>query len=365
MSADENKILPTESDRSTIDFFNEIMPFIDEGAVIPIISNSFRIDEIFRHDKNLVSRMVESPEFYDEDMTIEEQLTKEWAGSIEYPMPDDHNLARVAQYRQVVLEDSELAKKEYLKFLNDRFLKMSKNETGNIDEVSEPKTRKKLLFSDIVREFDYPRFPPDRDPLRLLAKLDLPIYVTTSYHTFLEQALVAEEKEPSTQVCFLNSGTLSINPRHLPDPDYPPIAKKPAVYHLFGLENYARTVVLSEDDYMNFLMNAVEGSNAQDLFPSPLRQGLSESRLLLLGYHLRDWDFRALFRFILERRKNPGVPPSIIIQLRPNLKVKEYEAKSLKYLEQYFKEYKFKVKWTSTERFIYELWDTWNQYRQG
>lgn len=366
----ESNTLQKDRGRSDTNFFGEIMEFIEEGTVIPIISNSFRIDEIFRHDTNLITHTSEEiADFYDENRTIVEQLTKEWAESIEYPMPDIHNLARVAQYRQVILEDSERAKKEYLKFLNDRFLKMaetekmSKIEEDPDEEGSEPGIRKKMLFSDRVRGFDCPKFPPGKDPLRLLAKLDLPIYVTTSYHTFLEQALDAEGKKPSTQVCFLSDNTVGVREEHLPSAK-PPTPKNPAVYHLFGLENYARTIVLSEDDYMKFLIDAVENINEQDLFPSHLRLGLSSSRLLLLGYHLRDWDFRTLFRFLSTCRKNPGVPPSILLQLMPNQPGTQYEEKSLRFLEQYFKEYKFKVKWTRTERFIYELWNSWNDYNK-
>lgn len=344
------------------------MQFIESGTVIPVISNSFRIDEIFREDQGLKEQTAKAPKFYDEARTIDHLLTKKWAEAFFYPMSDDHNLARVAQYRQVESEDPDMAKIEYLAFLNDRLLKLCENEKGYEDIVSQLKPQKKrLIFSDTVKQLDYPRqFAHGReDPLRLLARLPLKIYITTSYSNFLERALESEGKSPRTQICFLSSGASNVKREHLPDPDYDPTLTNPAVYHFFGLENYKETLVLSEDDYMNFLMHAVEEINSQDLYPTPLRLALPDARIILLGYNLSDWDFRTLFRFILRIRKTARAKPSIAIQFKPHLGKKNYEARSIKYLEHYFEGHIFSVEWTSAENFIYELWDTWNKYRQG
>ena len=153
----------------------------------------------------------------------------------------------------------------------------------------------------------------------------------------------------------------------MPDRDFQPTEKSPAVVHLFGLEDYTNTLVLSEDDHINFLLNAVENlgkENVSDVYPGYLQAALSESSLLLLGYHMRDWDFRTLFRFLSKVRKPDSmearVAPSIAIQFKPSLGKKENEAKSLKYLEEYFKTGKFMVKWDSTEEFIYELWEAFS-----
>src|SRR3970040_1894653 len=82
-------------------FWEIIMPPISQGIVIPIISNSFRIEQIFREERN-VSDLSDETLQPDEDLTVEEQLAEEWAHFIEYPMPDVHNLSRVPQYFLVV-----------------------------------------------------------------------------------------------------------------------------------------------------------------------------------------------------------------------------------------------------------------------
>jgi len=346
---------------------DDIAPFIEYGTVIPIVSNSFRIDEIFRDDKELQDNSSDTHQFFDEFRTIDQRLTRQWAKKVGYPMSDDYNLARVAQYRQVESGDPELAKIEYFKFIVDRLLKIAGQEEEYREVVADiRKQTHKLIFSEVAQQLDFPKFPNVfDDPLRLLAKLPLPIYVTTGYSNFLERALLAENKKPRTQLCFWNGNKSNIKPEHLPDMNYDPTSTNPVVYHLFGLEDYKNTLIMSEDDFMGFMMNAAEHINEQDLYPTPLRGALPESRLLLLGYCLRDWDFRALFRFILRIRKTAMVRPSVAIQLKPSLKEKSYEAKSLKYLERYFEDHKFKVAWTDNETFIYKLYGAWDSIRQG
>lgn len=350
------------------DYLDNIIQWIDdEGAVVPVISNSVRLKEIFRDDQQLIDRKKQKPNFYDELPTINQQLTKMWAESSGYPMSDSHNLARVAQYRQVELDESVKAKREYLHFLNDRLLRNNQNRQGYEDTVSKYLGRAQMLnFSNIVRELDLPTFPDGKeDPLRLLARLPLPIYITTSYFSFIEEALRKEEKDPVTQVLSWTSENPGIKAEHMLNRDYEPTPLKPAVYHLFGLENYAATLVLSEDDYMDFLMKSAAAIGASELIPSPLRRTLASSRLLLLGYSLPEWEFRALFRFILELRQPKSAPLSIAIQLQPSLKKKAFEDKSLFYLEKYFKEYRFMVRWIETEQFIYELSDAWERINRG
>jgi len=364
-------VVTSENNGVIIDSLDYLMPFIETGRVIPIVSNSFRIEEIFRDDKELLALMADVPEHYDEVRTFDQQLTKQWAAKIGYPMSDSYNLARVAQYRQVESGFPERARIEYIRFLIERLLKANEEDEEYKDIVTRFKKHPQtLLFSDVVRQLDYPRFPEGgEDPLRLLAKLPLRIYVTTSYSNFLERALMAEEKTPRTQLCFCKAGKSNIIAEHLPDRDFKPTSTNPAVVHLYGLEDYTNTLVLSEDDYMNFLINAVEEIDSQDYYPSYLRGALPESSLILLGYHMQNWDFRTLFRFGSKVRKpetlDDELTPSIAIQFKPSLEKKEIEARSLQYLEKYFAKRNFRVKWTGAEEFVYELWDTWNKYLLG
>ena len=285
----------------TIETLRKIISIRNINNVVPIISNSFRIEQIFCNEKAVTDLAAQKPEYLDEDLSIEEQLTKMWAKQIGYPMTDDHRLARVAQYYLVEKDGSDVAKEEYLDFLKTLLLNLNEKREGYEDYVSGHKKDTYMMsFSEIVKGLDYPQCPDGReDPLALLAKLPFPVYITTSYHDFLERALSDADKEPRTQVVFWEQGREyddAIMAGHYPDPNYNPTATNPAVYHLFGLEDYPGSLVLSEDDYMKFLVSVVSDTDTQNpIVPNRLRRALASSHLLLMGYYLRDWDFRANF----------------------------------------------------------------------
>jgi len=341
-----------------------IMPFLNQGMVIPIVSNSFRIEQIFREEKEVSNEIAVTPQPDNNDLTIEEQLTNEWSDFIGYPMPDKRNLARVAQYFLVEQRDSLRARVKYLEFLKTLLLSIAQDEENEklINGLKMQVQEKR--FSEIVKQLDYPKFPDNvEDTLRLLARFPLPIYITTSYYDFLERSLKDEGKTPHTMVCFWSG--VGSNEKYEDWPDPEPTAKNPVVYHLYGLEDYPQTLVLSEDDFMDFLVNVLQDTNKQNpIIPLKLRQALVESPLLLLGYQLRDWDFRVLFRFILKCQKVLS-PRGMVIQLKADKKRIGDAEKSIRYLSDYFDINKFDVEWTETESFIQKLWEDWNKYRQG
>jgi hypothetical protein len=232
--------------------------------------------------------------------------------------------------------------------------------TGLTDQIRE------VSFSEIVRQLDYPRYPETIvDPIRLLARFPLPIYITTGQSDFMERALKAENRKPRTQVCFWSGNISNILEEHRPDPNFNPSVKHPLVYHLYGLENYPQTLVLSEDDYINFLVATVENTDTQNpIIPLNLRKALGESQLLLLGYRLYNWDFRVLFRFLLKFRSSEISPRGMVIQLKQREQELAKTEKALSYLGRYFDQKKFDIEWNDTEAFIQKLWREWDAYRR-
>jgi hypothetical protein len=355
--------------------FGNIIPLIAQQKVIPIISNSFRIQQIFAEQKEVIDEIPETSVYEDEDLTSDEQITKEWANFIGYPMPDNHSLARVAQYhlvgevRQKVT--SYLARAKYINFMKEFILTVFAEDEEYQGVVTDLKSAvRERSFSDIVSELELPKFPEQvQDPLNLLAKLPLPIYITTSYYDFLERALLEVNKKPITQICFWSGEIKDIRPEHHTDKDFTPSPKNPLVYHLYGLEDYPETMVLSEDDYMNFLVEVMRHTdNLNPIVPSSLREALPESQLLLLGYQLGDWDFRVLFRFLSKFRigNRKSLERGMVIQLKELSKKEMGDVdKTLEYLREYFDQENFEVKWGNVEDFIRELCKEWNQTWSG
>jgi hypothetical protein len=381
-----------KSDLQEQTIFQQLCTAIQQGKLIPVIGDAIRIGHIF--DVNLDNDIgpidddassTETEADADDlaDLNIIEELAYYWGEDIGYPLRDRYRMARVAQWHTVDMNNAKTAKVNYLAFLKRTVLDVA-DAVADLEDDPQGKLLVKKLriahsktFAEIVKEIDFPRFPEGNDdPLRVLARLPLRIYVTTSYHDFIEQALVAEDKHPRSRLCLWNMQPQNIRQEHRNDPSYEPDSKNPVVYHLLGMEHYPGSLVLSEDDYMDFLWKMADERNPPDdrgestsrIIPSYLEAELNVSSLLLLGYRLQDWDFRVLFRGLLNANPiaSQGRGPSVAIQINPEEQpLVEDESKTRRYLSRYFDDAKFRVHWANADRFVFNLSDAWNGWRAG
>jgi hypothetical protein len=85
---------------------------------------------------------------------------------------------------------------------------------------------------------------------------------------------------------------------------------------------------------------------------------------MLLGYRLQDWDFRTLFRGVLNAGEAPLRRPSLAIQLDPaRQKGIDNEAAARHYLEKYFKP-PFKVERAPTLTAVTNLTEAWQRWQR-
>jgi hypothetical protein len=364
--------------------WDELCRRIHSGHVIPIISNAVSIDPIFDINNDQVLGINKE----DEELrgrSIQEQLAYCWAHEIKHPLKDEeltydrYRMPTVALFDRVVRsKDDRAAKLSYLKWLKEMLLFLAED-----DERIEPETIEELKddlkynsFADIVRELDYPRPRKGyRDPLTLLAKLNLPIYITTSPYDFLEQAIIADQREPRTQICFWAGKPVKyLEESHKTDYNFVPTSENPLVYHVFGLEAYPESMVLNEDDYLDFLVRITRNTTEQKepLLPWYVHQALTQSSLLLLGYKLHNWDFRVLFRGLIKnprgslRSEGLREPKfSLAIQLDPHQQYPNISKSEIhEYLEKYFNSSNFSVKLNSVDRFVTTLYEKWEQWQR-
>jgi hypothetical protein len=359
------------AERSTDSDWAELCRRIRQGRVIPVVSAALRYDSIFTQllDQPIASACEDDPGTARGSLSAERLLSQVWAEKIGYPLPDTMELPRVAQFNRSRSRDEEQAKVDYLTFLKESLLAYADNVGVDQDLLDELYDRSgEATFSDLVQELEFPQLPAEAtDPLAILARLPLPIYVTTSYHDFLEHALIAENRQPVTQVCFWSGSGFSLAPEHELDRNYNPTIERPLVYHLNGHEIYPTSLVLSEDDYLDFLVKVTQDVEVErSIVPVNLRSALSVSSLILLGYRLMDWDFRVLFRGLINNRQNASRGFSFILQLTPENQFNiENVGEARKYLETYFQPKQFNVAWGNTEAFMDRLWAEWNKWRQG
>ncbi|MCB9156120.1 MAG: SIR2 family protein [Caldilineaceae bacterium] len=189
---------------------------------------------------------------------------------------------------------------------------------------------------------------------QLLAQLDLPIYITTSPDNLLFDALAAQGKKPIYEFCRWNTEGEQLPLLYDEGHDDPPSAQRPLIYHLFGHLSAPETLVLTEDNYFDYLIGVTSNN---DLIPSEVRRALSDTGLLFLGFRLDDWDFRVLFRSIVQREggNRRSRYPHIAAQINPEEERILEPAGARQYLEARFQHTHVSIFWGSVEDFQSEL----------
>lgn len=257
-------------------------------------------------------------------------IAREWAREHGYPLEDSRDLARVAQYVAVTTDSMA------------------------------PKEKIQRQFQD----FSLPDFKSIDEPHRVLADLPFPIYMTTNYDDSMMSALKSRNKDPKLELCRWNT-YLRDNEKSIfeEEQDYVPDVANPVVFHLHGHIKVPESLVLTEDDYLDFLINI---SKDQNLLPVRIRKAMAGTTLLFLGYRLGDWDFRVLFRGIIGYLEKALKRVHISVQIAPDDDgiTKAQQEKVQKYLEDYFANLDVRVYWGSCREFAAELRRRWEEYNE-
>jgi hypothetical protein len=331
---------------------------VDHDKLVPFISNSISNRHLFKD-------------------SFGERILK-WAKGSGCPWPEWQNVTAVAQY--VLMADNESsARQKYLAHLKQELFREAADDPGvsdkQLSKIQEKLTDPDYSFSDLAYDLGYLDFEKTREhPLRLLASLPFKVYVTTSYHRFLEAALFQAGKQPVSEIYPWNSAleknTTTIFQRV---PDFTPTANQPLVYHLFGWDRQPDSLVLSENDYLDLLIKlsfdkggSQVGANANasgELIAHGL-PGVIVDRLvqdsapLLLGYELQDWDFRVLFRGLIKATRSVRLGTGFFIQLLPDPLQNEAGIKTQ--LDAYLRTASgLKILWCTVENCIQELYTAW------
>jgi hypothetical protein len=253
------------------------------------------------------------------------QLSQRWADHLGYPFDDSSNLPSVMQYATIIKRDAVTVKQTVAR------------------EIS---------------ELGRPDFTNQAEPHSLLAQLPIPVYLTTNYDDFMAAALEHAGKHPKAAVCpWYRDGHGS---RDAPFPrDYQPCIKEPVVYHLHGRSNDPASLVLNEQDYVEFLIKlALErGMNNRKIIPLQILPALTKQPLLFIGYSLRDWSFRVLFSGLVRAVADVHQRRHVSVQLPP-LKDNDDGAarkRAEEYLATYFEHLNISVYWGTAHDFCGEL----------
>lgn len=260
------------------------------------------------------------------------EIAQNWARTYHFPMAPylTGDLPQVAQF---------LATDQQLAFPQQAFVDYARNEMisrfGDIIKAADNSNRNSTLDQMISIVGEHYRSQHENEAHSVLARLPLPVYITTNFTNMMGDALVAEGKQPVVEFCRWKDELLEHPSIYDSFPDYTPTPEKPLIFHLFGHLSLPESLVLTEDNYFDFLIGA---NRNRDLIPPVVRRALTDRGLLILGYHLDDWNFRVLFRSFLSfeggaRRK---LYANVAAQLDPEENQILEPERARDYLQSYF-----------------------------
>jgi SIR2-like domain len=162
--------------------------------------------------------------------------------------------------------------------------------------------------------------------LRVLAKLPVRLIVTTNYDRLMEQAF-DDAKQPDPIVVIQPIDGFSLQQQEelkqrlseYGAAESRPRAKdEPVVlYKIHGtLGDESGELIISEQDYIDFL--TVLGKESQAGVPPLISAMVQDNSLLFLGYGLEDWDFRTIYRAVIETLPKRAQRMSFAIQKDPS-----------------------------------------------
>jgi hypothetical protein len=256
------------------------------------------------------------------------EIAEKWAEENDYPLTDCRDLARVAQFLAVDRGDPVYPKEEIAKLFKKK---------GAVPDFNDPS-----------------------EPHALLADLPLPIYITTNYDDFMMQALNSRNRNAVLELCRWNRYIQDLPSVFESESGFIPSKENPLVFHLHGQMEVPQSLVLGEDDYLDFLVNI--SRDQQALIPPVVFKALAYNSLLFIGYRLADWNFRVIFRGLVSSVEGSLQTLNIAVQLPPE--DSEYEQnKAQNYLTEYFRNIKVLVYWGTASEFVKELRERWKKFK--
>ncbi len=253
------------------------------------------------------------------------ELAGRLADAEKVPLEDHErgDLAKVMQYLSID-QDREYAQAKVVRQLRAQILERN---SGLVDDTLRSR-RLPEIFDTVVAG----RRGDETCPYRILAELPGRIYINASPETLLYKSMHAAGRQPTLLAC--NWRPTQENHPCEPRFEGKPSSEKPIVYHVFGVFGQPDSLVLTEDDFFDYLI----ATAAYKLIPTVVRGSLIDSSLLFLGFPLQCWTFRVLFRLImtLEGCANLKQYSHVGVQVDPEAHSQADVERARKYLQSYF-----------------------------
>ncbi len=279
------------------------------------------------------------------------EIARRWAEKHGYPFApyDLEDLPRIAQYIQ---------RREGPKYLQSAFNKALREELvrGYHAALPDDLLKSEVWTPDkILKALELAAAQSWASDLteghRQLAELRLPIYITTSPSNLLAQALTKAGAAPQVRLCPWWSQRIPESKWRYEDE---PTEEQPLVYHMFGHIGTPESIVLSEDNYFDFLIGVMRN---KDLIPDTVINALTSTALLFIGFRTDEWGFRVLFRMLMAQEGSAQLRDytHVTAQIEPDEgRLLDFQ-RARRYLERAFNKDNIGVYWGRSDEFLNEL----------
>jgi hypothetical protein len=310
-------------DRNNFEKWKSICNSVHKGRFIPIVGPELG-EDVFGGTPELANRLAEKHAF---PLASHERT----------------DLAKVAQFistNQDRSYASDAVQNQFLQQISERL------ERGANSNQKSPFALLDFATQACLSDQDH--------PYRILSDLPASIYVNASYDPLLFRSLKAVGRNPEA---ILTSWRGIDIPKQPQPKNTRPATETPWVYQIFGLFGKPDTMVLTEDDFFDYLI----ASSRLDLLLPTLIGRLMQSSLLFLGFRLDDWRFRVLFRLIATC---PGAETMkelshVGVQVNPDEQSFADVERTRSYIESYFRGGKsapeVSIYWGSCADFLRQL----------
>lgn len=163
------------------------------------------------------------------------------------------------------------------------------------------KGARRVDLEDLSKDFIQQHSKKIPDTYLALAKLPFHIIINTNPDDYMEQAMRREGKQPqSLYYNFRRDTEISI--------DFDKInAENPLIYNLFGSLNKTESLVLTEEDQLEFTRNVVKDDPR--IPEEILGQFDDRKTYLFFGFNLENWQFRLLLDGLKLKDENTTLSP--------------------------------------------------------
>lgn len=194
------------------------------------------------------------------------------------------------------------------------------------------------------------------DPHAILAEMPISVYLTTNYDDLIERSLRIRQRPYHSDFCRWNRYVDPASDLLGSDSDYVPSKENPLIYHLHGISQNPDSIVISESDYVDFLVNIFRDQK----LPTCVQSAIASRALVFVGYSLSDISFRIIAKGILGALTKSGMRLSVTVQLSDD------DPEEREFLERYVKMIgtdTWRVYWGDAESFSKDLRHWWEKLK--